>query len=223
MEPGVYILHEKLKRFPPAQTIYIVYRRLLEHGINTTYLWVMDKILRRVKGFSPPGVSEVARDLYVGGQQKKHGLHSMRALGITAVVNMREESDDAEHGVELDHYLWLPVVDDAAPAFDELDRGSAFINKHISAGRGVYVHCASGVGRAPTMAVAYLVNQGTKAEDAWSIVSAGRPFIRPTPPQIQIIDAYAAYLAQHRKSSAYIDTGCGAMTSEHAELIAPVS
>ncbi len=196
MEPGVYIRHEQLKNFPPAQLFYIIYCRLIEHGIHVTYLWITDKILRRVKGFSPPKISEVTPGLYVGGQQTKRGLRQMRTLGITAIVNMREESDDAARGVTLDHYLWLPITDDAAPALDNLDLGSLFIEAHLSAGRGVYVHCASGVGRAPTLAAAYLVYKGKTADDAWSTVRGGRPFIRPTPPQIDIIETYAAHLAQ---------------------------
>ena len=195
MEPGVYTRHERLKSFPPAQMFYIIYRRLIEHGIYATYLWITDKILRRVKGFSPPNISEVSPGLYVGGQQTVRGLRQMRALGITATVNMREESDDAERGVTLDHDLWLPITDDAAPALDDLERGSHFIEEQLTAGRGVYVHCASGVGRAPTLAAAYLVHIGKTPEDAWSIVRGGRPFIRPTPPQIDVIETYAAHLA----------------------------
>jgi dual specificity MAP kinase phosphatase len=196
LEPGVYILHERLKGFPPAQMVYIIYRRIIEHGIIATYLWITDKVLRRVKGFSPSHISEVIPGLYVGGQQTKRGLNQMRALGITAVVNMREESDDATRGVTLDHYLWLPVTDDAAPVLDDLDRGSRFIKTQLSEGRGVYVHCASGVGRAPTLATAYLVYAGKTASDAWSMVREGRPFIRPTPPQIEIISEYARRLRE---------------------------
>ena len=195
MEPGVYVLHERLKSFPPAQMVYIIYCRLVEHGIYATYLWITDKLLRRVKGFSPPNISEVIPGLYVGGQQTKRGLHQMRALGITAVVNMREESDDAARGVALDHYLWLPITDDAAPELEDLERGSHFIEAQLFAGRGVYVHCAAGVGRAPTQAAAYLVYMGKTPDDAWSIVRDGRPFIRPTPPQIDVIKAYARYRA----------------------------
>ncbi len=197
MESGVYTVHARLKNFPPAQMVYIIYRRIIEHGIHATYLWVTDKILRRVKGFSPPKISEVSPGLYVGGQQTARGLRRMRALGMAAIVNMREESNDAARGATLDYNLWLPITDDAAPAFDDLDRGSHFIAKHLGAGRGVYVHCASGVGRAPTMAAAYLVHMGKTPDEAWSVVRGGRPFIRPTPPQIDVIDAYAAHLAQH--------------------------
>ena len=196
MEPGVYIRHERLKSFPPAQMVYIIYRRIIEHGMFATYLWITDKILRRVKGFSPPNISEVIPGLYVGGQQTKRGLHQMRALGITAIVNMREESDDAVRGVAMNYYLWLPITDDAAPSLDDLERGSRFIEAQLSAGRGVYVHCASGVGRAPTLAAAYLVHKGKTPGDAWSTVADGRPFIRPTPPQIDIIETYAHYRTQ---------------------------
>jgi protein-tyrosine phosphatase len=201
LEPGVYILHERLKSFPPAQMVFIIYRRLIEHGILATYLWVTDKVLRRILGFSPPKISEVIPGLYVGGQQTMRGLQRMRNLGITAVINMREESDDTARGVSLDHYLWLPITDDAAPPLDALERGSRFIAEHLAAGRGVYVHCASGVGRAPTLAAAHLVDKGKTPAEAWSIVRKGRPFIRPTPPQIAVIETYARFRAQEQRTA----------------------
>lgn len=201
MEPGVYVRHERLKKFPPAQLVYIIYRRLIEHGLSATYLWIMDKLVRRVKGFSPPQISEVIPGLYVGGQQTKRGLPQMRDLGITAVVNLREESDDAPRGVTMDHYLWLPTTDDAAPTLDDLERGNRFIDAQLSAGRGVYVHCTAGVGRSPTQAAAYLVHKGMTPEKAWATVYGGRPFIRPTPPQIEVINTYAAHVAQRLSST----------------------
>ena len=91
--------------FPPFALVYILYRRLLEHGLRATYLWVQDKIVRRTRGFSPPHISRVQPNLYVGGQHRRQGMAPMRDLGITAIVNMREESDDAQRGLALDHYL----------------------------------------------------------------------------------------------------------------------
>jgi hypothetical protein len=116
----------------------------------------------------------------------------MRDEGITAVVNMREEADDAERGVSLDHYLWLPTTDVAAPTLEDLARGVAFVAAQHDAGRSVYIHCASGVGRAPTMAAAYLVHRGASPEEAWDAIRRTRPFIRPTPPQISVLQAFAA-------------------------------
>jgi protein-tyrosine phosphatase len=179
-------------KFPPAQLAYIVYRRLLEQGVEPMRLWLRDKIVRRMTGFSPREISEVQPRLYVGGQHTRRGLTRMLADGIGAVVNMREESDDAKRGAAPEHYLWLPTTDDHAPTPEDLARGVGFITEHIAAERGVYVHCASGVGRAPTMAAAYLVSTGLKPAAAWSAIRARRPFIRPTPPQIEAVATYAA-------------------------------
>ncbi len=191
MEQAIFEKQTRLKTFPPFALVYIIYRRLLEQGVRATYLWLQDKIVRRTHGFSLPHISQVQPNLYVGGQHRRRGLARMRALGISAILNMREESDDAQRGLALDHYLWLSTTDDAPPTSDDLERGVKFIGQHIAAGRGVYIHCAAGVGRAPMMAAAYLVCTGMSATQAWDTIRRVRPFIRPTPPQITALDAFA--------------------------------
>ncbi len=58
--------------FPPAQLFYILYRRLAEQGLRTAALWVKDKVVRRMHGYSPTNTSaRVAPHLFVGGQQDK--------------------------------------------------------------------------------------------------------------------------------------------------------
>lgn len=192
MEQPVFEKQMRFKTFPPLELVYIVYRRLREHGARATYYWVQDKVLRRTVGFSPPHISQVQPLLYVGGQHKQRGLARMRELGISAIVNMREESDDAQRGVTLDHYLWLATTDDTPPTMEDLTQGVDFITQHIAAGRGVYIHCAAGVGRAPAMAAAYLVHTGMDVVQAWDTIRRTRPFIRPTPPQIVALNAFAA-------------------------------
>lgn len=171
--------------------LYILYRRLVEQGMIDTGRWILEKVSRRLRGVSPRTTSHVYPGLYVGGQQSKRGLKRMREWGIRAVVNMREEHDDADWGRAPDHYLWLPTRDDAAPRIEDLERGAAFIDEQLSAERDVYVHCASGVGRAPTMAAAYLVSEGMTPDEAWSTLQRTRPFIRPTPPQLEVVEAFA--------------------------------
>lgn len=212
MEPVIFDRHARLRAFPPAQLAYIIYRRLREHGARTTFLWVQDKILRRTIGFSPPQISQVQPLLYVGGQHKPRGLAQMRALGITAVVNMREESDDAQRGVALDHYLWLPTTDDTPPTTEDLERGVAFITEQIAAGRGVYIHCAAGVGRAPAMAIAYLISTGMSMEQAWAAVREARPFIRMTPPQIETLAAFGASRQSQASADIKIDVSSAQTT-----------
>ncbi len=207
MQDAVFENHERLKGCAPALLVYILYRRLVEQGVRPTWLWLTDKLVRRMRGFSPPAISQVAPKVYVGGQHSHHGLAAMRALGIDAVLNMREESDDAARGVALDAYLWLPTTDDAAPTLEDLEQGALFIEEQVAAGRGVYVHCASGVGRAPTMAAAYLVRGGATPEEAWRAILAGRPFVRPTPPQVEIIQAFAHRRAAARASQGPAESG----------------
>ncbi len=218
MESTVFSRHECLKGFPPAQLFYIVYRRLREHGLRTTWLWINDKIVRRTRGFSVPSVSRVAPHLYVGGQHRRRGLAAMRGLGITAVVNMREEADDDARGVKLDAYLWLPTPDDAAPTADDLARGVAFIEEQLGDQHGVYIHCASGVGRAPTMAAAYFVHRGATPGAAWEIIRRGRPFIRPTPPQIAAIVAFAKHMSSPSGDVADDPGSAGALQPAPARL-----
>jgi protein tyrosine phosphatase len=83
------------------------------------------------------------------------------------------EADDAARAV------WFPVHDLHAPPFDI---GSAFIGglaRRLRAGRGLVVHCAAGIGRAGTTAVATLVVLGASPESALAHVRAHRPMAGP--------------------------------------------
>jgi protein-tyrosine phosphatase len=59
-------------------------------------------------------------------------------------------------------------------------------------GGSVYVHCGSGIGRAPTMGAAYLINTGLTLGEAWETIGKVRPFIRPTAVQVERIEQFAA-------------------------------
>lgn len=192
MDEKTFATQTRLNRLPPLKLGYILITRLRTQGVRTTLLWLWDKIGRQLYGFSPPNIAEVQPGLFVGGQHFKRGLKQMRALGITAVVNLRREADDAQRGVALDAYLHVPVTDDAPPSPEDFRRGAAFITQQRQQGRSVYIHCASGVGRAPTMAAAYLMlEQGLSLDEALATIRRVRPFIRITPPQEAALQALA--------------------------------
>jgi len=191
LEHDVFATHQRLTAFPPAKLVYIIIRRLREQGLRPTVLWIWDKLVLLAQGVSPRSLSQIQPLLFVGGQHRHRGLPRMRAWGIAAVVNMRAEADDAARGLAPEHYLWLPTVDDAVPSLEELQRGVDFIATQIAAGRGVYIHCAAGVGRAPLMAAAYLVSTGMAPDAAWTTIRKQRVFVRPTPPQISALEQVA--------------------------------
>jgi protein tyrosine phosphatase (PTP) superfamily phosphohydrolase (DUF442 family) len=172
--------------------LVILWQRLTRQGLGTTFWWAADHLIRIIAGVNIHALSRITPWLHVGGQYRRRGIPRMKRRGITAVVNMRDEFDDQAAGSAFPHYLHLPTVDDQAPTLEHLRLGAAFIAQEIEHGGQVYVHCGSGIGRAATMAAAYLVATGFSTEEAWSQIREARPFIRPTPVQVERLQEFAA-------------------------------
>jgi protein tyrosine/serine phosphatase len=175
-----------------AKGLNLMAWRLSYHGLRVTFTWAWTRLYlylvrRPVLRYCP-----VTPQLYVGGQINARGWAWLAARGLSADLNMRSEFDDAAHGITPETYLWLPTKDDHAPTLEQLRSGVAFMRQTIEGGGKVYVHCASGVGRAPTMAAAYLVSAGLSPDQAWALIRATRPFIKPTPPQLAVIESFAS-------------------------------
>lgn len=174
-----------------AKGIRIVIARLREQGLRTTGLWFTERTARIIVGVSPARTSRILPNLYVGGQYKRRGLKLMAKRGISACIDLRREYGDVEHGLDLERQLSIPTDDDASPTADELQHAAEFISACLAEGRGVYIHCANGVGRAPTAAAAYLITTGLSSAEAWAKIKAARPFIRPTKIQREQIEQFA--------------------------------
>ncbi len=96
----------------------------------------------------------------------------------------------------MEKHLWLPTADDTPPTLQQLGAASAFIGQALDEGRGVYVHCLSGVGRAATTVAAYLVCSGLTPDQTWASIRRVRPFVRPSAVQKAAIQEF------HRQASA---------------------
>jgi hypothetical protein len=164
--------------------------RVREQGLRVTALWAKDHAMRLLTGMSPTDTSRIAPGLYVGGQHYPRGLDRLARLGITASLSLRREADDQALGVALEKHLWLPTSDDAPPTLEQLGEASAFIGEALAEGRGVYVHCMSGVGRAATTAAAYLVSTGSTPSEAWAAIRRVRPFLRPSETQVAVLKEF---------------------------------
>ena len=159
---------------------FLIMSLIFRTGPVDLVLRFVDHFTLIINGSPMPRLSRVTPQLVVGGQHHPRGWAQMQAMGITAVVNMREARyDDRTLGIASERYLQLPTTDGTAPSLEQLRAGIAFIEEAIANGGTVYVHCASGVQRAPTMAAAYLISTGLSVKEALATIRKVRPFINP--------------------------------------------
>jgi len=146
---------------------------------------MIDILHRFIFGLPNLKKSQITANLFLGSQYNLVGLKKLKALGVTAIVNMRIHSVYTEAQYEGFKYLHIPTIDNTPPLLEDLMRGADFMDKEIKSGGKVYVHCRQGLGRGPTMAIAYLIKSGLTFEDAFKLVKSVRTFINPRPGQIE--------------------------------------
>lgn len=158
----------------------ILIREVRRKGIVVASQYAMDHTVRLTTGAPPASYSRITEHLHVGGQYTAAGWRRLEQRGVTAVVNLRDEFDDAEAGIAPPNYLFLPTIDDTPPTVAQLCQGVRFMHREIAKGGQIYVHCMLGVGRSVTMIAAYLVAMGMTPAEAWKTIRRRRPFIQPT-------------------------------------------
>jgi protein-tyrosine phosphatase len=178
-----------------AQLFRIIARRLRQQGFITTLQWLRTVGLAWLTGRLSLKFSQVTPNIYLGPQYGRFGKASLEKAGVTASINMRSEFDDAAAGLALEQYAYLPTDDNTAPTLAHLQEGVAFIERIVADEGIVYVHCGSGVGRAPTMVAAYLIAQGLSVDAAIEKIRTARPFVRVLPTQIEQLEAFARAIA----------------------------
>jgi protein-tyrosine phosphatase len=115
--------------------------------------------------------------IYIGTNQccQTHFDEELRKKGIEADISLEENRIDAPFGVKF--YVWIPVKDRTAPTKEQLDFGVSTLEKLVTMGKKVYVHCKNGHGRAPTLVAAYLIKKGKTVEEAINLIKDKRPSI----------------------------------------------
>ncbi|MCO5189487.1 MAG: dual specificity protein phosphatase family protein [Anaerolineae bacterium] len=173
----------------------IFYHRIRYQGLGVTLAWAIGRGVPKLTGVPLLRYSRITPTVYVGPQFNQRGKRALEKEGIVGDINMRIEFDDAAHGLALAEYCYLPTIDDAAPTMAHLLEGAAFAERVIGNGGKVYIHCAGGIGRAPTMAAAYFMSQGMSLDEALALIKKTRPFINIMPPQMARLRDVEAHFA----------------------------
>ena len=161
--------------------------------VTLTLMKTWDNIHRFLFGIPTLKRSQITANLFLGSQYNKVGLKMLKKIGVTAIVNMRIHSVYGKARYTGFKYLHLPTVDNTPPSIEVLWEGASFIETEINNGGKAYIHCRQGLGRGPTMTLAYLIKIGTTFADAMALVKGVRPFVNPRPEQIERLKEFEIY------------------------------
>ena len=114
-------------------------------------------------------MSRVAPCLYVGDERAAADRATLRAAGVTHVLNCTAHPNSLENEADAPSYMQLGLMDSTAdlPRMQgALLSGSNWIAEAIRGGGTVLVHCHRGISRSATIAMAYLVRATQQPVDA---------------------------------------------------------
>lgn len=138
----------------------------------------------------------IAPRLLLGGFLYPSDVPVIARDGVSAVVNVSRELVEPRAALTAAglSYLQVPCWDGRAPALDDAHRGVSFIAGHVAAGRAVYVHCASGVGRSVALSLCYLCShEGVAVDAALAVIARARPRVSLSHVQRAFVDEYLGF------------------------------
>ncbi len=147
-----------------------------------------------------PRIVWITPELALGPRFQKNRVGALARAGIGSVVDLRSEARDDEavlsqHGL---HFYHLPIEDRAAPTQAQLKKVTKWVLREIAAGRKVYVHCQSGIGRSPSLATAILMAMGYSLSDAYNAVRRQRPWASLSSAQWRALERFERGLRPQR-------------------------
>lgn len=146
--------------------------RIAEH-LAGAWAWLRSRVLP-----APLDAERVNAQLWTGaGIETAADVVWLKAHGVTADIDMREEFDDRPLTARTLTYLWAPETDDGvhdkAPDYLKV---WAFAQPILAAGGVIYTHCAAGHNRGPSCAAFLLMaHWGMSADEARAAIQKVRP------------------------------------------------
>ena len=170
--------------------LYRIRRNGLYHGLIRVFSESMGLVFKRFCVITP--------GIWVGSQMGRLGSQFLARSGVTLIVNLRDEYDYGETDLWKKQYCYYPIPEYSAPSTERMRGIVKDIVREVNGGGKVYIHCREGVGRAPLIACAYLIDGGVSASSAYETVKLARPFIDLSMVQMGKLDDYAAYIDSTR-------------------------
>jgi protein-tyrosine phosphatase len=144
-----------------------------------------------------------------GGGSLRDEMAAMRAAGIDVLVSMLEMPEAMELGLEQEEaaarsvgirFVSFPIPDRKCPPdYDGFERLLQFLERSISEGKRVAVHCRACIGRSSVVAASLLVRSGLKNTEVWRMISSARGTSVPdTAEQRAWVEGYIQPKAWHR-------------------------
>lgn len=149
--------------------------------------WVAWRLHRWVS--RRPWCTEVIPGLWFGGRPGGNDLPE----GVSLVVDMTAEFAEPRAVVARADYRCLPTLDATAPAEGPF---VALVREIADSPRGVYVHCAIGLGRSAVVAAGVLLAKGLAAgaNQAVALLKKDRPKVNLSRSQRNLLAAVAGKL-----------------------------
>ncbi|HXT35076.1 MAG TPA: dual specificity protein phosphatase family protein [Chloroflexota bacterium] len=145
-----------------------------------------------VAGVARPGTAEA--------------LAWLRVQGIQAILSLTEEPlPEALIGQCRIATSHVPLVDNAAPTLNQIERAVSSIDDFVAAGLPVAVHCAAGLGRTGTILACFLVQEGTDSVIAVAAVRERQPGSIETAEQEEAVWRYERHLIGQRSGDSNTD------------------
>ena len=175
-------------------------RRIARAALYAPYLAVFYPflVLRRANAALRPASGGAWRtwvtpQLLLGGFLTPHDVRELLRDGVGAVVNVTRELIEPRRAIDAAGiaYHQIPCWDGRVPTLEQARVGVGFIAEQVAAGRRVYVHCASGVGRSVAILLCYLaLHEGHPVDDALARIRALRPRVNLSRAQRDFVDAF---------------------------------
>ncbi|MFO0868718.1 MAG: phosphatidylglycerophosphatase and protein-tyrosine phosphatase 1 family protein [Pirellulales bacterium] len=160
-----------------------------------TYLWnvLLGRVLRVRRWWD-----RIDHHVILGALPREHDVPQLVAEGVCAVVNTCEEyaGPTAAYRTAGIEQLRVPTTDFHPPSLEHVRTAVEFIQRHVTQGHTVYVHCKAGRARSATVVLCWLIaHRGMTPAAAQAHLRARRPHVMPQLDQRVVVQEWQEEVA----------------------------